>query len=833
MKPSARGDMLSMTRRVQLKQTRTAGIGRRLAFGLATMLGMALALVCLLPLKTLPVSAAQVSDVQPSAFSLHPSPASLAVLVRVGDGSQMTFTVAPGGQVTVPVQVAGSVNLAAATIRLSYRADVVRPVACARGAAFDSGFCNTAFDPGQVKFNVIAAEGVTGTHTLYNVVFQAVGGAAGALTTPLTLTVDYLADLAGNAILADTTGGEIDVIGQPETIVYVGDATHTKFTVVPGSSTPVSITFNITGARRLGAATLLFSYNPALVRPTLCVPSAALDGGYCNLDFNPTAGLIKLTLLSAAGMIGSFPAYTVWFDAAPGAVPEVPGKLVLTVENLADPDGGPLSWQTTAGGTITVAANSANSTWLRVGGPGETGVYTVTLGMTVTASVWVSSTTNLGVASWAFNYDPAVVRVMGCLVGSDSPRSAQRSRRNTQTTPEIDGGVCVLETGRVRANLISAQGLTGTLRLLEVILTAAPGATAGLTSPLTLTVENLADATGLLMPARVRAGAFAIAPGGVGVALARIGDNTNHGIFQVPRDDRVVAPIRVEGVTNLGAASLALAYDPMVVQPIACAPVYTGFDGLYCSIEADAVRLSAVSSTGFTGTATWFDLTFRPASGVVVGDSSPLTLTASNWASPDNDPLLLEAHGGRIVITTPLGAPQVRLGAPNGLYRIAIGQVVTVPLMAAIDALKVPLGLGAATLIVAYDPKVIQLRACILNTASAANGFDGGFCNLNYAAGRIKFNALSANGIRGNTTLVELAFVGQAFGSIPLTLTVEHLEDVNANALTFDTAPSSVVMVSGPTVYLPLIVRGTKVKVYLPLIARQTGLKVYLPIIRR
>ncbi len=353
--------MLSMTRPTQTTLPETLRRGRLWPIGLAIAGGLSLVLACLLSLNTLAVAAADRTEAEAS------------VLVRVGDGSQITYTIAAGGRVTVPVQVSGATNLAVATIRLAYRADSVHPVNCVRGAAFDTGVCNTDFAPGQMKFNVMAVAGVSGTHTLYDVVFQGVGGMVGVVTAPLTVTVDYLADVAGNRLTADTLGGAIVVVGQPDVIARVGDAAHPDFSVAPGTSVPVSITLNITGARALGAATLVLNYDPAVVRPTACTPSAPVDGGYCNLNFNP-AGQIKLSLLSAAGLSGTVLPYVVSFAAAPGALPDTPGALTLAIEHLADPNGVPLAWQAISG-TIAVAAGSTNSTWLLVGGPGAAGAY--------------------------------------------------------------------------------------------------------------------------------------------------------------------------------------------------------------------------------------------------------------------------------------------------------------------------------------------------------------------------------------------------------------------------------------------------------------------------
>jgi hypothetical protein len=709
--------------------------------------------------------------------------AQAGALVRVGDGISSTFAVAPGGQVTVPVEVVDAVNLSAATVLLSYDPAVVHAVGCAgpQSGVFDGGLCNVEYDLGVVKFNVVAQNGVTGTYRLFDITFEAVGGGVGATATDLTLTVEHFADPQGNGLAVGTAGGRIEVVGTPapvDGVVRVGDAAHSDFTLIPGNSIDISMTLSITGPHALGAATILLRYDPQVVRPTRCAQADPIQG-FCNPAFDPQAGLVKFNLLSSDGLTGTIHPYDVRFEVASGAPADAVSDLVLIVEHFADTGGVPMSWQA-LNGTITVAAGQSNSAQVLVGAPAETGAYTVTLGMTVTVSVWVTDVVGLGAATISLSYDPTVVRALGCDVRSDL---------------WTDGGACALLGDRVRTSIIAPYGLNGDARLYDVVFTPAVGAAVGATSTLTLTVENFADTAAIPVPSRVRNGLITVEAGGAGppVALVRVGDDANGGAFELPQDDRVVVPIRVEGADGLGAATLSLNYDPAVVRPVSCTAVYTGFDGGTCNPWAGAglVRMNVAAAGGFTGDATLFDVTFQAADGAAQDDQTHLTLTATTFDSPAGAPLLYRTAAGTIDIVVAVGPPEVILRVGEGPYQIGIGERLTIPVSATIGTITRPL--GAATLVLGYDPAVVQPRACTLN-AAAANGFDGGTCNLHYATGQIKLNALSVTGVTSETTIVEIEFqaVGQGGDITSLALTVDHLADPAGNALTFRAQPGSI-----------------------------------------
>jgi len=433
--------------------------------------------------------------------------------LRIGDGTGSIYTVTPGGQATTPIEVVAAVNLAAATALLTFDPAVVQPVACAGPATpvFDGGYCNIDYALGVVKFNVVALAGVTGTRRLYDITFQAVGGGSGATTTPLTLSVTHFADPYGVELPVQTTGGRIDLVGPStpaDVTVEIEGGLQGHFDLVPGTSLPVPLTLNISEPHKLGAGTVLLRYDPQVLRPTQCGLSAGVMG-YCNPGFDPAQGLVKLNLVTGAGLTGSLAAAEIIFEAASGALPGATSGLVLIVEHVADVAGAPLTW-TAVNGSVSIVSGASNSALVRVGDPTTSGVYTVTQGITVPVAIWVTDVVGLGAATLALGYDPAVVRPLGCTVRDD-------------VTLAIDGGACALYSDRVQMSLIAAEGISGAAHLYDVIFTAAVGALFGASSPLSVTVHNFADTAGQPLPSQVRGSSLAIVPGSTGppVALVR------------------------------------------------------------------------------------------------------------------------------------------------------------------------------------------------------------------------------------------------------------------------------------------------------------------------
>ena len=705
-------------------------------------------------------------------------PVSDAVL-RIGNGVSNEYTIAPGQEVTVPVEVVGATDLGAATVLLSYDPAVVRVVACTGpvSADFGGGVCNASYALGVVKFNVISIDGVTGLHRLYDVTFEAVGGDTGATTTDLTLTVEHYADSVGNDLPVTTTGGRINVEGQPpvgDVILKVGDSNH-QFDLPPGDSLVVPIMLDIGGSRPLGAASVLLRYDPQVLRPTQCArPAGVNDGmmGYCNPIYDPTGGLVKFNILSDSGLTGILHAWDVTFEVASGAASGDMSNLVLIVEQMTDLPGAPLPWQV-INGNVLINDGSVNSAQVLVDAASEDGIYTVAQGGTTSISIWVTNVVDLGAATLVLNYDPTVVRALNCTI-------------RTAGTGVTAGG-CALYDDHIRANLISTGGIDGAVQLIDVVFTSDVGAVPGVTSPLTLTVEHFANTVALPLPSRTRDGRIDVtAGGGTSAALVRVGDGSNGGSFALPLDGEVTVQVGVQGAVGLGAATVSLQYNPANVRPVSCTTGDEVSFG-YCNLWAGEglIRMNAISQQGFNGDVLLFTLAFQAADGAVVNEQSALALDVTTFDDIYGESLLYETAPGMITITPAEGnVPQVLLQVGDGPYYLAVGERVTIPVLASVVTGNT---LGVITLIVDYDPAVVQATSCTLNIDIAANGFDGGGCNLNYEVGKIKLNALSTTGVLGGTSIAWIEFegIGAVEDSTLLELNVEHLADISAEPLKY------------------------------------------------
>src|SRR5690606_15024161 len=114
---------------------------------------------------------------------------------------------------SIVLEVAGAVDLGAATLRLGYDPAVVQVIDCAPLAAapFDTGSCNPTYAQGVARFTLIAANGITGSHGLFAVTFLAIGPDGAA--TDLSLTVDHFADTTGTPLPVSTLDGTLSVAG--------------------------------------------------------------------------------------------------------------------------------------------------------------------------------------------------------------------------------------------------------------------------------------------------------------------------------------------------------------------------------------------------------------------------------------------------------------------------------------------------------------------------------------------------------------------------------------------------------------------------------------------
>jgi hypothetical protein len=696
--------------------------------------------------------------------------ASTPALVRIGSGETPIYPIAPGGERAVTVEVVGAANLATASLLLTYDPTLLQVVSCEAhsSAAIDLTSCNATYSASQVKYSLLSPQGVNGDHTLFTVVFRAIGG-AGA-TAALSLSADLFADPANNALPLTLAGGSLSIEGTPAPVDATLALLPQNGSIVPGEYTVISVTLNVAGLRLLAAATLFLQYDPALVRPVACTrPASSSLPGSCNHNFDPGQGIIKFNILSEEGAAGLLHLYDITFETAALATPGEGSPLILSVQNIYDTGYQAMSWQVVHG-SLTVVDGPSNAALILVGAPDTDGRITVSAGTTFTVPVWIKDVVNLGAATIALTYDSGLLDGLSCTLQSQ--------------TDGIDGGSCALHAGKVQANLIASQGFSGALPVFEILFFSSANTSVAATRPLTLDVIYFADPHAGPIPRRVRQGVIDIIPGDLsGLASIHFGHTPVGEPLSLPLAGQVTATVALSQVTNLGAATLVVEYDPAVARAVSCTSMGT-FDLNVCNIDGNEVRLNLLSAEGFSGAAPLATVQFQAADGASAGDQTPLTLRVANFMDPLSNPILYRVETGTLVIAeADRDNLQALLDLGGPAYLVEVGETIGIPVRATVKGEATAGGLSIASMRLNYDPLRLRPVSCILDD----DDFIGGACNLESAPGEIRFNLISEKGVTGRLTLATVLFeaLGPPGSTSAVTLGVQQLADMHSNPLSY------------------------------------------------
>jgi len=149
----------------------------------------------------------------------------IGVTVRAGSDS-----VAPGGQVTIPVDALDVESKGAFTVEVKYDSGLLAGVSCDSDplGVFDFGNCSPNYAPGIARCTGVSIAGVSGADLrLCDITFQADVGAPTGASTPLVANCVVKTDPSGTPILCNTEDGKI-TIGQGDVncdgVVNVVDA---------------------------------------------------------------------------------------------------------------------------------------------------------------------------------------------------------------------------------------------------------------------------------------------------------------------------------------------------------------------------------------------------------------------------------------------------------------------------------------------------------------------------------------------------------------------------------------------------------------------------------
>ena len=198
--------------------------------------------------------------------------------------------------------------------------------------------------------------------------------------------------------------------------------------------------------------------------------------------------------------------------------------------------------------------------------------------------------------------------------------------------------IVTYRTGRCRRTSSPGKGSAAACRSSRCALRRVASAAAGLNSPLTLDVINFVDARAEPLPWRVRHGRLDIAPGDVSaLPMISVGPGAAAGPLPIAQDGQLTVTVNISAVTNLGAATMVVSYDPAVVTVVACLPV-GAFDGISCTVGNGSITVSLLDAAGFVGSTPVVELVFRSADGASVGDQTTLStgsheLQRCHWQS--------------------------------------------------------------------------------------------------------------------------------------------------------------------------------------------------------
>jgi hypothetical protein len=139
-----------------------------------------------------------------------------------------TLVLLDATSVEVQVEAVAVQGLGATTTMVGYDTDVLEVLSCQRGAAFDLGLCNKAFDRDgdgkaeTVRFNAVALEGVDGSARKPVVLARITFGLRTRLplgaTTPLRVSVETFTDTDGVPLRFTARDGQLRVVDSIATI---------------------------------------------------------------------------------------------------------------------------------------------------------------------------------------------------------------------------------------------------------------------------------------------------------------------------------------------------------------------------------------------------------------------------------------------------------------------------------------------------------------------------------------------------------------------------------------------------------------------------------------
>lgn len=344
------------------------------------------------------------------------------------------------------------------------------------------------------------------------------------------------------------------------------------------------------------------------------------------------------------------------------ALADPPPPVAASVVNPCSPDVGPGAPEDSCGpgGALVRAARQLDDTpavVVRLAGAAPGG-FQLARGASLDLSIAfdVDPAQPVGSLTGLLEYDPAVLRPTQCI------------RNLSADGAEALLGYCNAQfdraAGRIRFNLLSADGVIGALTPFTLTVEAASNAATGESSDLVFSLEAVTGPRGEPLTWLTEDSSIhLLAPIAAPRVLIGPPEPQSEGLYRISLGRIASVPVWVEGVTNLGAATLTFSFDPAVARAVRCvvrSDLVPEINGGFCTTPpgVGTVRANLVTQQGFSGTGHFYDIIFAQAPNLIGGESTPITVTVESFISAAEIPIpTLVRNGELVTIVCSLPAP--------------------------------------------------------------------------------------------------------------------------------------------------------------------------------
>jgi len=580
--------------------------------------------------------------------------ATTGTVVYVGTPDQSTpFTVMAGMTTTVTVWITPVTGLASGTFELAFNPAVVRALAChpyATTGGEGSGVCAVHTD--HIRANLLSYAGLDGPVLAFEGVFTAADGSQPGDNSNLDITVEALLDISGAPIPAQTLSNTLIIDPGASPGVAALSIAPAKQNLY--GNAPVTVHVFLDSATEVRAATWSVHYDPAVLVAEACQPAPEFANTVCNATGQP--GVIRMSLLSVDPLAASVDVAAITFRRHPEAKPGSKSDLIFEVTNFADLAGDWLPYRSAVGEIQVLDELGATpAVTLRLQGA-PNGGFNLSRGASLELPIQldIDPQQPVGSLTGSLHYDPAVVRPTRCIQALSGVAGSPMGYCNAPYDPQ---------EGIIHFTLLSQSGMSGTLTPFTVTMGAVTTASDGDTSDLNLFVESVSGPAGELRIWSTEDTVVHLqAPvSGSRVLIGPPGPQEN-GTYTVTLGYTVTVPVWLEGVTDLGTATLSISYDSTAARAITCiihSDLIPEVDGGFCNAPAGTgtVRTNLISQQGFSSTGQVYDIVFAQGPSPTCGITTPLTVMVDSFVSVTGISIPATARHGRLDIACPISPP--------------------------------------------------------------------------------------------------------------------------------------------------------------------------------